>query len=149
MIARGDLDEEREIAPGGNWQPDVRLRNAEELVGFASDAQPVVFGSLGPFFEFDHEIDRLDITRGGDAEEIFDVDDADSAQLHVMAQQIVRVSEEDVVGMTLDDDHVIGDEAMAAIHEIERAFALADAAVTEKQNADAVDVEKTGVHGDL
>src|SRR5436190_11063229 len=62
-----------------------------------------------------------------------------------MAEEIVRVAEEDVVRMAANDDHVVGDESMSAIDEIERALALADAAVPEEEDADAVDVEETGV----
>src|SRR6202011_108436 len=38
---------------------------------------------------------------------------------------------------------------MAAIDEIERAFALADPAVTDEKDADAVDVEQARMHRDL
>src|SRR5436190_303043 len=92
--------------------------------------------------------DLLHVTRRRDAEEVLDVDDADAAQLHVMAQHVVRISEQDIVGMAFDDHEIVRDQAMAAIDEIERAFALADAAVAEEQHADAVDVEKAGVHRD-
>ena len=66
-----------------------------------------------------------------------------------MAQQIVRVAEEDIVRMALDDHHVVGDESVAAIDEIERALAFADAAVAEEEHADAVDVEQPRVHRHL
>ena len=48
--------------------------------------------------------------------------------------------------MALDDDQVVGDQAVAAIDQVERALALADAAVAEEQHADAVDVEQARVH---
>ena len=51
--------------------------------------------------------------------------------------------------MTLHDHHVVGDEAVPAIDEVERAFALADAAVAEEKHADAIDVEEAGVQRDF
>src|SRR4029078_3844239 len=50
---------------------------------------------LRPFHQLlqaDHDVDRLDVARRGHAEEVLDVDDADAAQLHVMAQQVVRIA---------------------------------------------------------
>src|SRR3954452_907862 len=63
VIARGDLDEEREIASRGDRQAHVWFRNAEELERFASDSEAVVLRSFDPFFEPHDEIDRLHVAR--------------------------------------------------------------------------------------
>src|SRR5215210_8018281 len=56
VIARRDLDEEREVAARRDRQSDVRLRNAEEVVGLARDAEAVVLRAFDPLLELDHEI---------------------------------------------------------------------------------------------
>src|SRR6266699_702898 len=51
--------------------------------------------------------------------------------------------------MALDDHHVIGNQSMPAIDEVESAFTLSDSAVPQEKDADAIDVEKTGMHRDF
>ena len=45
-------------------------------MSFAGNAETVVLGPLDPFLETDDEVDRLDVARRRNAEEILDVDDA-------------------------------------------------------------------------
>ena len=149
MIAGRDFDEEREVATRRHRQPDIGLRDAEKLETLTRDSEAVVFRSLHPLFELDDQIDRLHVARRRDAEKVLDVDDADAAQLHVMPEEVVRVAQQHVVRMAFDDDHVVGNQSVAAIDQVERAFTLSDTAVAQQQHADAIDIEQTRMHRDL
>ena len=48
-------------------------------------------------------------------------------------------------GPAADFHRIVGDEAMSADDQIERALALADAAVTDDEHAEAEDVHEDGV----
>ena len=82
----------------------------------------------------------MDDRVGRDAEQILDVDDAEPAQLHVVARQLRTGADEDRFRSAPDLDGVVGDQAMAADDQIERALALADAALPDDQHAEAEDV---------
>ena len=58
--------------------------------------------------------------------------DAEAAQFHVMARQLRARADEDRLGPAPDFDGVVGDETVAADDQIERALALADAALARR-----------------
>jgi hypothetical protein len=51
VIARGDLDEQGQVASGRDREANVWFLHAEELVSLAADAEAVVLGSFDPLFE--------------------------------------------------------------------------------------------------
>ena len=99
-----------------------------------------------PAFELDDQLDALRRARRRDAEQILHVDDAEAAQLHVMAGQLGTGADQDRLRAAPDLDGVVGDQTMAADDQVERALALADAALADDQDAEAEDVHQHGVH---
>src|SRR5438552_17903240 len=59
-----------------------------------------------------------------------------------------RRADEDVVREPLDDDEVVRDEPVAALHEGESAFALPHARFAEKEGAEAAHLEKDAMERD-
>ena len=55
------------------------------------------------------------------------VHNADAAQLHVIAYELRRCSDESIAPYAADIDSVVGDELVSALYELKRRFALADA----------------------
>ena len=80
-----------------------------------------------------------------DAEELANVEHAEPADLDVMAQELRRPAEDEPRRPPVAPDDVVGDEPVSAHDELERALALADAALSEQQNADAEHVDQHAV----
>ena len=62
-----------------------------------------------------------------------------------MARELRTTAEHDRLRAAADLDRVVGDQAMAAPDQVERALALADAALADQQHAEAEDVEQHAV----
>ena len=99
-----------------------------------------------PAFELDHQLDALRRARRRDAEQVLDVDHADAAQFHVVARQLGTRADEDRFGPPADFDRVVRHEPVSANDQVERAFALADAALADDQDAEPEDVHQHRVH---
>jgi hypothetical protein len=119
--------------------------DVEDAVEPVVEPEPVVLLALGPLAQLDDELDLLGVAHGGDAEQVLDVDDAEATDLHVVADD-AGAPPDDVGALPPDLDHVVGDQPVAAHHEVERGLALADAALAEQQHADAEHVEQHAVH---
>ena len=66
-----------------------------------------------------------------------------------MPLQLVAASDQDVAGTAPYDDEIVGDDAMAALDEVEHALRLADAALADEQEPHAVHVGERAVDGRL
>ncbi len=73
------------------------------------------------------------------------VDQPDAANLHVVPLQLVPAADEDVAAAPARDDQIVGDEAVAALDEVEHALRLADAALADEQEPDAEHVGERAV----
>ena len=98
-----------------------------------------------PSFELDDELDALRRARRRHTKKILDVDEAESADLHVVARQLRAAPEHERLRPAPDLDGIIGDESMAADDEIQRALALADAAFADDEYAQAKHVHQDAV----
>jgi hypothetical protein len=107
-------------------------------------AEPVVLLPLLPALQLDHEAHALRQADGGDAVEIPDIEDPESAQLHVVARQIRRGPHQGVPHL-LDLDDIVRHQPMSAVDQLEGALGLADPAVAEDERAQSEDVEEDGV----
>ena len=85
-----------------------------------------------------------------DSEEIkahTDINDADSADFHVLAEKL-GCRADDIVGRLAGNlDDIIGNQAMPSFDQIERTFGFTDTGLTGIQQPDAVDVDQRTVHG--
>ena len=71
--------------------------------------------------------------------------DAEAAHLDVMPRQLGAGPDQDRLAAAPDLDGVVGDQPVAAADEVERALALADAALADDQDAQAEDVHQHAV----
>jgi hypothetical protein len=76
---------------------------------------------------------------------MLDVDDPDSAQFHVVPENVRGLSHERAVRILADVDDVVGDQAVPALDEIERRLALSDTGFAEEQDSHPVDVDENAV----
>src|SRR5262245_22866941 len=141
VMARGDLDEHREVASRSNRNRDERQRRPQNVLRALVDPQPLVGVPFLPGVQTDDQLHELALAYGRDAEQLLDVDDPQPADLHVVARQIHPGADE-VVADLADLHQVVRDEPVAPHDEVESALALPDAAVTEQEHAEAVDVHE-------
>ena len=145
LIAGRHLDEDREVAPGRHRHVDERHLHAEQLVDVLVEPEAVVLARRIPALELDDELHALRRPRRRDAEQIADVDHAEAAHLHVVARQLRAGADHLGLAAPPHLHRVVGDQPMAAHDQIERALALADAAVADDQHAQAEDVHQHAV----
>ena len=146
LIARGDLDENRQIAAGRNRHLDQRHLQPDQVVGGVVEPEAVVFAALIPALELHDELDPFRRSRRGHAKQIADVDQPEPAYFHVVARNLRARADDDRFGAAPHLHGVVGDEAMTADHEVERAFALADTALADDQHAETENVNEDAVN---
>ena len=144
LVARGHLDQDGQVAARRHRHADEGHLLLEDQELLVLEAQPIVLPSRLPALQADHELHALRRADGGDAVEVLDVDDPQPAQLHVMAGQVRRGPDEDVADAA-DLHHVVRDQPVAAVDEVQGTFRLADPALPHDQDAQAEDVDQDGV----
>src|ERR1051325_6512149 len=87
LVARGDLDQRREVAARAHRQPQRRDLHPEDVVVAVVEPEPVVLLAVVPLAQLDDQVDLLRLADRGDAEQVLDVDDAEAADLHVVPEQ--------------------------------------------------------------
>ena len=134
------------LRPGATGMRISGTLQAEDLVELVVEPEPLVLARRIPALELHDQLDALRRPRRRDAEQVLDVDDAEPAQLHVVPRQLRAGADQDRLGAAPDFDRVVGDQPVAADDQVERALALADAALADDQHAEAEDVHQHGVH---
>ena len=131
--------------PGLSGTRTLRELDVENRRRLAVEARAVDDRVVMPFLELHDDLDALLLAHGANAEDGRDVDEADAADLHVVALQLVAATDQDVAAAAPHDDEIVGDEAMPALDEIEHALRLADAALADEQQPDAEHVGERAV----
>ena len=78
---------------------------------------------------------------------MLDVDNADASQFHIISYELGGAADEGMTADTANLHRIVGDQAVAALNELQRRLALADAAVAHEQDAFAVDLDQHAVYG--
>ena len=101
-----------------------------------------------PGHDVHHQVDADGVLDGTGTVEVCHIDDADSPQLDVIADQRRGTADEGAGADPLDLHGIIGDEPVATLDELHGSFALADAAFADEQHTLAVDLHEHAVAGD-
>ena len=117
--------------PGATGIRIIGIRDAEHFVGLFIESEPIILPPVLPAFELHHELDPLRRSRRRDAEQILDVDQSEPADLHVVPRQFRTGADDERLGPAVQIHDVVRHQAMAADDEVERALALADAALSD------------------
>ena len=94
----------------------------------------------------DHQINAHAPHNRADAENLLDIHNAHAAQLHEVAHHLRRFAEQRAPHAG-DIHHVVGDELMAVLDELQRAFALAHAAFAGNHQPHAEHIQQHAVAG--
>ena len=86
LVARGDLDQRREVAARAHRQRIFGTSTSSSALDAILEAEPVVLGVRVPLVELDDQLDLLRLAHRRDAEQVLDVDDAEPADLHVVTE---------------------------------------------------------------
>src|SRR5258707_15284573 len=92
VIACRDLHQDADVASQGDRHADVGAGSIQNMVKRLVETQPVIGLTVAPVLQLDDEIDSRPFAHRGKAEEILNVDDADSPQLHMVPQGTLAVA---------------------------------------------------------
>jgi hypothetical protein len=94
----------------------------------------IVFGGV-PCFQLDDEVEAFTHLDRAHTEHTGHIDDADTAQLNEVADVFRRSTHDLTVGDLAQLHGIVGNEAVAALDQLDGQLALADAAVAENEDA--------------
>src|SRR5215203_5623152 len=117
VYAHRRLDERREVPAGAHGQDEVGDGDAEDVQRPRFEAEPVNLRRVLPALQPDVQTQLLRAADGRDAEQLADVEDAESPYLHVLAQEVGRAADELTRPASAHLDEVVGDELVAAHDE--------------------------------
>src|SRR5882757_5299455 len=146
VIHRDDFANDREVLAGVERHRHQRQRHVEQLRVLLIEPGAVVLARVVPIFELHHHFDALLLAHRADAEQLFDVDQSDAANLHVMPRNLVPAPDQHVVAAAREVHDVVRDEPVTPLDQVEHALALADSRPAAKQQPDAEDVGQGAVH---
>lgn len=110
------------------------------------DSDPFVISRIGPPYELDDEIDFLFVANGRESEQITNIDDPDTSQLHVVSARLFAKAPKLSAGISLDGDQVVGHQTVATADELERRLAFADPALADQQDTEAENFQQHTVN---
>jgi hypothetical protein len=145
LVTRSHFEDAPHVPAGSNRYDEITDGGAENRVIAVFEPETVVLVFFVPLDEVNHEIDALSFAHAGDAEELFDVEDAEAADLDMVPEKIGRLSEDHSRRSPVASHDVVGNESVVTHHELERTLAFSDAALAEKQDADTEYVDENAV----
>src|SRR4051812_301188 len=140
MIHRDHLRDHRDVLPRIEGHGDLRQRHIQNTTTLAIEAGAVDHQLRVPVDQLHHYLDSLLLPNGADAEDRRHVDEADAADLHVVALELVPAAEEPLGAAPRDEHDVAGDEPMAALYQVQYALRFSDAAPANEEEAHPEDV---------
>src|SRR5260370_39441656 len=145
LVQRDDFAADGDVLPRVEGDGDQRHWNLQQRRLLAIEAGAVVLARSVPVLQLYHNFDAYLLAHRPDAEQRLDVDQANAADLHVVARQLMAPTDQHVIPLSGDVHYVVGDEAMATLHQVEYALALADPGAALEQQSDPEHVRQGGV----
>src|SRR5664279_5486200 len=131
-----NLDDRSQVAARSYGYDDMRNINSQNRCRMIVHSQAVILLIRVPSGEFQHDIDNLLFSDGRNAVKILDIDDPQASNLHQVLNGLHGLTNQSSRHLLLDEDHVVGHQAMSANYQVEGAFALADATFPGQQDTD-------------
>ncbi len=137
MVERDHFRYDRDVFPGIQRHRDERNLNVEHRGVLVVESGPFDYCVLVPFLEINNDLDPLLLTNRANAEDVRYIDEANAANLHVVALKLVPASDDDVVASPRRDNEIIRDESVAPFDQVENALGFTDAALASEEKANA------------
>src|SRR5439155_20198890 len=137
MVHRDHFGDDGDVLPRIEGDGDLRQGNVQDRGALAIQPGAVDHELRIPVHELDDDLDALLLPNGANTEDGWHVDEPDAADLHVVALELVSASEEHFRAAARDHHDVVGNEAMAALDEIEHALRLTYSTSPNEQQPDA------------
>src|SRR5687767_1878665 len=144
---RDHLGDHRDVLSGIERHDDLWHHDPEDVGLVMSEPAAVRILGRFPVLELHDHLDTLLLPYGTHPEQGGNIDQADPADLHVVARHLVSLADEDIGAPSGNLHDVVGDQAMTPLHEIEHALALSNPGTPDEQQADAVHVRQRAVEG--
>ena len=126
LVARRDLDDGRHVAARPELDLEVGNPDAEDRERPRVDPEAVDRCPVALLDEFDGEVDPGLVERRERTEEVCHVQDAETADLDVVAQPLRGAAEQRTRGRLANSHDVVGDQAVTATEQGERIKAELD-----------------------
>src|SRR5947207_4028866 len=143
VVAGRGLDQHRHAAAWPDGDAHQGQLHLEQRI--APRAQAEAIGAARPLDQLDHQVDLALVERRERAEECLDVDHSEAADLHVVPEETRGAPAHARGRGAAHLYHVVGDQAVPARHQVERRLALADPALAEDEDAEAVHLHQVAV----
>ena len=95
LVAGRDLDNRRDVSPLTNRYVLQSQFHAEQFVGLFLEPEPVVFMAILPFDKFDDQVNFLAFADCCNTEQVFDIDNPQTTDFHVIMQEIIALAKQD------------------------------------------------------
>src|ERR1043166_9310094 len=129
LVEGRDLDQSRDVAARPDGSDDGLHADPEDRVRLPLDTGAVDLIHLVPVHQRDDQIQVFLWPHTGDTEDRGHIDDAQAADLHVVARRLGRGSHQLAALQQANACDVVADETVAALQQRQDALALADAAL--------------------
>ena len=148
VVHSSNLDYYRKVTSGTYRENYAGHGNAENIGGLLIKAEAVVHFVILPGLKVDNKVDLLALLYRTHTEESAYVNDADSAKLYVMTDDLGCLTDKSGGRHALDLNGVIRNKTVAALKKLNSGLALTYAGVTEEENTLAVYLDENSVAGD-
>src|SRR5688572_21878894 len=126
VVQRDHLGDHGDVLSRIKEHGDLRQLHLENLGRGDIEAGALDDSVLIPLLQFHNDFDAFLLAHGTNPEDRGNVDQADAADLHEMALQIVTAPDQNIIATLAGDDEIIGNEAMPSLYKVEHALRLAD-----------------------
>ena len=148
VVHGGDLQNDGEVAAGADGDRNGRDLHAQQVHILLLKAETVEDLLIADRNDVHDEVHGGFVLDGSHAEQLCHVDDADTADLDIVADQLRRRAAQRVPGDLANFHGVICDQAVAALEQLGCGLAFADAAFAHEQQAFSVDLDEHTVARD-
>ena len=122
-----DLEDDGKVPSGRDRDGDGWNLHVENFGVLRLNAKAVIRLSIAPGNHVDDEVNVAAVLDRAHAEKLGDVDDADAAQLDIVLEYRRRGADQLMRRDLFDLNGVVGDQAVAALDQLDGRLALADA----------------------
>src|SRR6266550_4126015 len=140
LVHRCHFNQPCQIAARPHRNGDVRHFDIQNFVKLAIQPGAIYFLGLAPILQGHHHIQPLLYPNRANAENRSYIDDPDPAHFHVIAGELRRRRHQLAAFQRSDPGHVISDQAISTLDQLQHALTFSDAAYPADENADAENI---------